>query len=152
LGLRAPTSEDFRVGFATGAGLIVVLMAFGIILVFLFTPEQLEEQNQASQQLALSFTTLPAALLVSISAAVSEEILFRGALQPVFGLLPTSVFFTLLHVQNLLTPGMVMIFVVSWVFGWVRRRYSTTAAIVAHFVYDFIQLTFLALSVSASVI
>jgi uncharacterized protein len=66
--------------------------------------------------------------------------LFRGALQPVFGLWITSIFFALLHTQYTLTPASLTIVVVALGLGWLRRRYSTAASIVAHFVYNFVLL------------
>jgi membrane protease YdiL (CAAX protease family) len=78
--------------------------------------------------------------------ALGEEVFFRGALQPVFGLGLTSVFFALLHTQYTLTPASAGIFLVSLGMGWLRQRYSTTAAIFAHFAYNFIQLALVALA------
>jgi membrane protease YdiL (CAAX protease family) len=70
----------------------------------------------------------------------------RGALQPVFGILITSIFFTLLHTQYLFTPTMGLIFLISVGFGVIRRRYNTTTAIITHFVYNFFPLLLLVLS------
>jgi uncharacterized protein len=64
-------------------------------------------------------------------------LLFRGALQPIFGNLLVSLFFTLLHSQYTFTPASLIILVVSLAFGYVRQKYSTSASIVAHFVYNF---------------
>ena len=108
------------------------------------TPEQLAEQTAASQQLAQSFDTLPMILLLAVSVAIGEEVLFRGALQPIFGIGLTSAFFALLHTQYTLTPASFGIFFVSLGIGWLRFRSNTMAAMSAHFVYNFIQL-FLAL-------
>jgi membrane protease YdiL (CAAX protease family) len=107
--------------------------------------EQLEQQNQAAESLAQAFSTLPLAILLSISAATGEEIFFRGAFQPIFGNLLTSGFFVLLHTQYYLSIGTLLIFFVSFMFGWVRARHSTTAAIISHFVYDFILLFLLSI-------
>jgi membrane protease YdiL (CAAX protease family) len=148
LGLRTPTQEDLGYGFLIGFAMIIGLIIFGVFMTLLFTPEQLEQQNEASNSLAESYATIPLAFTIAISAAVGEEIFFRGALQPVFGNVLTSVFFTLLHVQNLLTPGMIIIFGVSLTLGWLRNKQGTTSAMIAHFVYDFIQLFILTLAIS----
>jgi len=76
-------------------------------------------------------------LIVAGGAAIGEEIAFRGALQPVFGLWPTALFFALVHIQYTLTPAALIIFGVALGLGWLRRRYNTTTSIVAHFLYDF---------------
>jgi len=85
-----------------------------------------------------AFSTIPLAFLVATTAAVGEEIFFRGAVQPIFGIIPTSIFFALIHTQVLLSPGIVGIFLISLAFGWLRKKYSTTAAIIAHFIYNFL--------------
>jgi membrane protease YdiL (CAAX protease family) len=150
LGLRVPTSEDVTMGVGIGIGLYVFTLGFGIVWQRLTPPSQLEQQTQASQQLALSFDTLPLAVLLSAASGIGEEILMRGALQPVFGLVTTSVFFALLHTQYLITPGLLLIFGISLGLGWLRLRHSTTAAVIAHFVYNFIQLALLVLAPSVA--
>ncbi len=76
------------------------------------------------------------ALLVSLVAGVTEELFFRGAVQPRFGLLLTAVFFTAAHVQYGLTLAAVEVFGGALVLGWLRRRTNTTACILLHVLYD----------------
>jgi hypothetical protein len=140
LGLRLPTADDLRWGIGGGIVLYAVFLVTATIWVTLVSPEQFEEQTSAANQIAQMFNTLPLALILSISAAFGEEILFRGALQPVFGWIPTSIFFALLHIQYTLTPATLIIFLVSLGLGWIRKRQSTTAAIIAHFLYNFVPL------------
>jgi membrane protease YdiL (CAAX protease family) len=143
LGLHAPTLEDFSRGISGGILLYGVTLVFSTIWVQLVPSEQISQQTQASEQLALAFDTIPLAVIASMSAALGEEVLIRGALQPVFGLFLTSIFFTLLHTQYFITPGLFLILAISLGLGWLRQRYRTTTAIVAHFVYNFIQLALL---------
>lgn len=140
LGLRVPTPADFNWGL--GFGLLSYGGVIGLIAVWtlVVTPEQFAEQTAASQMLAGIFTSLPQVLILSILIGIGEETFFRGAIQPVFGIGVTSVFFTILHTQYTLTPATLALFVVSLVFGWLRQRHSTSAAIIAHFVYNFVQL------------
>ena len=84
--------------------------------------------------------TLPLSLAISLVVAFGEEIFFRGALQPVFGIWLTSLFFAVIHTQYTLTPATLMIFITALALGWLRQRHSTSAAIIGHFVYNFIQL------------
>jgi membrane protease YdiL (CAAX protease family) len=140
LGLRIPTWDDLRWGVGGGIILIAVLMVTASLWEALVSEEQFTQQTEAADQIAMMFNTLPLALLVSVCAAVGEEILFRGAMQPIFGWIPTSVFFALLHIQYTLTPATLIIFIVSVGLGRIRMRQSTSAAIIAHFVYDFIPL------------
>jgi len=148
LGLRLPTRADMVWGVGVGLGLYGALIVMGIIWSALVSPEQLAEQSAAAEQIAGAFNTIPLAFLLSLAAAVSEEILFRGAIQPIFGLVATSIFFAVLHIQYSLTPATLIIFVVGLGLGLLRQRQSTTAAIIAHFVYNFIQLALAILAAS----
>jgi membrane protease YdiL (CAAX protease family) len=78
---------------------------------------------------------LSGAALVSGAAGVGEELVFRGALQPRLGIGLTAALFALLHVQYQL-PGILMIFAVGLALGFIKRRLSTTGAVIAHVVYD----------------
>lgn len=137
LGLRAPTLRELFVGVSVAFWLFWLAFFIGTIWQMLVPPDVLEEQTQLSGLIASSITTMMGAFLLAGTAAVGEEIAFRGALQPIFGIWPTSVIFTLTHIQYTLTPAAFLILFVSFGFGWVRRRHNTTAAIVAHFLYNF---------------
>jgi len=140
LGLRVPTGADIRWGIGGALAVFAVSRVIIVIWIALLSPEQFDEQTRAADQIAQMFDTLPLAFILSISAAVGEEVLFRGALQPVFGWIPTSIFFALLHNQYTLTPATIIIFIVALGFGWLRQRQSTTSAIIAHFFYNFVPL------------
>lgn len=149
LGLRAPTRVDLFGGVAAGLVLFGMSIAFSILWQAVATPEQFAEQNQAAQQIAMSIDRFALVLAVSLSAAIGEEIFIRGALQPVFGVVLSSGFFAVLHSQYLFAPSMLFIFAVSVGLGLLRRRTSTTAAIIAHFVYNFVPLFFSYLALSS---
>lgn len=149
LGLRLPTNTDLVWGVGIGVLFIAVMFVFSALWAALTSPEAFAEQTQAVNQLNAAFASLPLAFVVAVSAAVGEEIWIRGALQPVFGIVATSVFFTALHTQVALTPATLLILMVSLGLGWLRQRYSTTAAIIAHFVYNFVPLALLSVSMSA---
>lgn len=140
LGLRFPTREDLSGGILSGIGLIIAQIVFIQLIQIVLDPQSLQDQSQAVQQITLAVSTLPMILLISVVAAIGEETLIRGALQPVLGVFVSSAFFTMLHSQYLGTPFMLLIFAISLAFAWLRRRYSTTAAIIAHFTYNFFPL------------
>jgi hypothetical protein len=76
------------------------------------------------------------ALLIGVGAGFGEETLFRGAVQPVLGIMPTSVLFASMHVQY--GPSLLLgyIFVLSVGLGLLRRYINTTASFVAHASYN----------------
>jgi uncharacterized protein len=145
LGLRSPTRDDLVYGLVGGLGLFLVAIIYAQFWQLVAPQDLIEQQTIASDALAQSLNTLPLVLVASGSAAVGEEIFMRGAMQPVFGIWLTSAFFTMLHSQYLGTPTMLLILAVSVGLGFLRQRYSTTAAIIAHFVYNFIPLLLLVL-------
>jgi membrane protease YdiL (CAAX protease family) len=140
LGLRLPILQDINWGIGVGVLLFGLLIAVGVIWTQFVTPEQLEQQTAASSQLASLINTLPLSFAISVVVAIGEETFFRGAIQPVFGIWATSILFAVVHTQYTLTPATLLIFVTALAFGWLRQRHSTSAAIIAHFVYNFIQL------------
>lgn len=74
-------------------------------------------------------------LLLGLSAGIGEEITLRGALQPKLGIALTSLLFAALHVQYS-WYGMLSILVFGLILGVIRKRGSTTAAILVHALYD----------------
>ena len=80
------------------------------------------------------------ALLIGVGAGLGEETLFRGAVQPVLGIIPTSVLFASMHVQY--GPSLLLgyIFVLSLGLGYLRRRFNTTASFLAHAGYNFVSV------------
>lgn len=84
------------------------------------------------------FVGLPPALggvLLSIGVGIGEEMLFRGAMQPRFGILRTAALFAAFHVQYQI-PGIVMVFLVGVGMGLIKRRTSTTFTAAVHVLYD----------------
>ena len=146
LGLRLPTRQDWVWGIGGGVGLLGILWSFGVIIgiiITLFAPEQMqniEAMNRANDSLSTVVSTLPLAFLLSATAAIGEEILFRGALQPIFGNVVITLFFVSLHTQSILSPAIIVLICISLALGHIRNRSSTTAAIIAHFIYNFAQL------------
>jgi hypothetical protein len=137
LALRAPTLRELYIGFGVAFILFWTVYALSILWQLLLPPDVIEQQTELSGLIAENIETLSIAFWVAFTAAVGEEIAFRGALQPIFGNWLTSAVFALTHTQYAFTPALGIIFVVSLGFGWARQRYNTTVAIVAHFVYNF---------------
>ena len=132
LGLRIPTRRDWLAGLAAG------LLAFGgMMLAANFISSTANGYSGASELFDIVKVSLPAALLAAILSSAGEEIFFRGALQPVFGLWVSSALFTLIHAQYGLSPELLILFFVSIGFGLLRKRVNTSAAIIAHASYNF---------------
>jgi membrane protease YdiL (CAAX protease family) len=124
-----------------GIGLILILVFLqamaGAIWALLFQ-DQAELLNDVNALLLTNIDTVWEWLILAIAAGVGEELLFRGALQPVFGLGFTAVLFGIVHVQYGFTPILLFVIFLAIVLGLVRRYFSNTMAIFIHAGYNFV--------------
>ncbi|WP_124728506.1 CPBP family intramembrane glutamic endopeptidase [Staphylospora marina] len=123
-----------------GAGVGLVLMVVAALaeqlaanVEWLYDPHV----EEMTEKLLGPLLTSPLGILtLGLAAALGEETLFRGALQPRFGLLPTSVLFTLSHVQYGLSMATLVVFLLGLYLGWVRQREGTVMCMVIHATYN----------------
>ena len=99
------------------------------------------------QEMTASVQSPIGAVVLGVSAGIGEEAIFRGALQPRFGIVLTSIAFTMIHAPqygiNLILLGL---FGVSVLLGLERRYFGTTAAMVTHALFNTIQALMLLLT------
>jgi membrane protease YdiL (CAAX protease family) len=139
LGLRWPTWRAWL-----GVVVLVVLLEaldYGVAAAWeALDPATYERIGRISRGLFGEFMSLWGALAVGVAAGLSEETLFRGALQPRFGFFLTNVLFAVSHVQYGFTPATLVIFVIGLVLSWVRKRWGLLAAIAVHALYNIVNL------------
>lgn len=118
----------------------VLVLAEGLIslLLTLVNPEQLALLERVNNAFLGDLDSLLEWLILGLASGIGEEILFRGAIQPAFGLVPTAALFAVVHTQYGFSPLMLFIFLLGLILGMIRQRYSTTSAILVHFTYNFI--------------
>lgn len=137
LGIEAIEPRDVWIAL----GVVFILFAVTIIggvLTKVLQPG-LEDQIQDNLgTMTQNLSSFSGALMLGISAGLGEEILFRGAIQPRYGLVFTSIVFALLHVQYGFSFTILSIFAVSLILGYLRQRINTSASIISHIVYDVI--------------
>ncbi|MBK8933701.1 MAG: CPBP family intramembrane metalloprotease [Chloroflexi bacterium] len=136
LGLTRPTLQQLL----TGIGWIVVLVvlqALGGALWTLMDSSQAKLVENISGELLGNIDTFGEWLLLAMATGLGEELLFRGALQPVFGLGFTALLFAFAHVQYGLTPVTLVVFVIGIVLGLIRRKHGTAVSIFVHSGYNF---------------
>jgi membrane protease YdiL (CAAX protease family) len=73
---------------------------------------------------------------IGLAAGIGEEALFRGAMQPRFGLIFTALLFALVHSNYGVTLSTLVVFLLGMMLGWLRLRYNTSTAMIAHAVYN----------------
>lgn len=118
----------------------ILILAEGLIslLLTLTNPEQLALLEEVNNAFLGDLDSLPEWLILGLASGIGEEILFRGAIQPAFGLIPTAALFAVMHTQYGFSPLMLFIFLLGLILGLIRQRYSTTSAILVHFTYNFV--------------
>jgi len=143
LGLVKPSKIQIGIGIA----LIIGSFAYDALWALL-------THNLSGQDLATklsyynsgTFTTtsgfIPSvilALATALCAGIGEETLIRGALQPVFGILPAAILHGMLHGQFAHAPiFIVQVAIWSTLMGLARRYTNTTTTIIGHAGFNFI--------------
>lgn len=137
LGLERPTPAQLRLAVRWIVILVLLQWTVGIVWAAI-DPVQAEALGGINELLYADFDTVGEWLILALAAGIGEELLFRGALQPVFGLPVTAVLFALGHVQYGLTPITLLILIIGIVLGIIRNRTNTTTAMFVHTGYNFV--------------
>ncbi len=135
LGLRWPTWRQLL----AAAGITFLLLAFDFAVNWSWqevAPTSYDLLQRVSENIFGGLATTAGALALGLSAGISEELLFRGAVQPRLGLLLTTILFALGHLQYGLTVATLEVFVIGLVLGLVRKRSHTTVCILIHAAYN----------------
>lgn len=139
LGLKSLTLG--HLAWALGGIVTLILLQVGVALLWqALDPEGFRQIEEANNLLLGQFEGLAAAFTIGLAAALGEELVFRGALQPRFGLALTAVLFTLIHSQYGLSPATLLILLIAIVLGVLRNRTSLTVCILVHFGYNFVSV------------
>jgi uncharacterized protein len=135
LGLVRPTAMQvvFSFGF--------VFLAFGVaiassLLVQVLQPDLHRQIEDNLSRMTQDITTPWGALLLGIASGAGEETLFRGAIQPRFGIIFTALVFSVLHIQYGLSFITVGVFAAGVLFGLERKYLNTTCCIITHATYN----------------
>ena len=135
LGLVKPTLSGFYA--AIGAVLLAFVVSIvASILTRATNQTYADEINQSLDVLTTSRPSYIAAPVIGLSAGIGEELLFRGAIQPRYGIIGASLLFALLHNQYGLSVVTLGTFLLGCILGALAKRYGTTHAIIAHTLYN----------------
>ena len=143
-------SSLFSILFFISAGIFfgLFIMWFGDLPFFKNT---LVEYGKMMSKLKINTQQ---AFFLSICAGVGEEILFRGAIQPILGIWLTSIIFVGSHhylynekftKQNTF-PFIVMVSFLlglGLLLGWIAEEFTLWHAIAIHFSYDLVQFMYI---------
>ncbi len=136
LGVVRPTARQILIGVGWGLALVPLIMMLeaGAAAIGLGPSADVDALTQ--ELLGPLFTSPLGILTLGAAAALGEETLFRGAVQPRFGIVLTSMLFALLHSNYGLTISTLIVFILGMALGSLRRRHNTTTAMVTHAVYN----------------
>ena len=136
LRLVVPRPVEVAVGIGTGLVSVAVILALEIVAGAVGWGVDEDVQRLTEVLVGPLLGSIPGILTLGLAAGIGEETLFRGALQPRFGLLFTSVLFALLHSQYGITLSTLAVFIVGLILGLVRNRFNTSTCVIAHAAYN----------------
>lgn len=147
LGLRAHSPAK-EVAAGLGAGLLtwpMLIVVAGLTMLILVAVGAEELVPEEAPEMVVWIVALPLGWKIAIAASAGfvEELFFRGFLQPRIGIGLSTLLFVLAHLsydQPFMLVGITML---SFLFaGLVWWRQNIWAAVVAHFLFDLVQLVF----------
>lgn len=135
LGLIWPSRRQWAavLGIAIGFVLLDMILAFAWLQ---FDPAGYERIGRITEAMFGGLMSPLGALTIGLAAGLGEEIVFRGALQPRFGLWLTTFLFAVSHLQYGLSPAFVQVFLLGLALDWVRIRGNLTMSIAIHTLYN----------------
>ena len=136
LGLTLPTWRQTAISIGLAVVLIAVLLLMEYLLSFTGWGFNQDVEKVSEQLIGPLMMTIPGILTLGLAAALGEELVFRGALQPRFGLLFTAALFALLHSNYGITLSTAVVLLLGLILGWQRMRYNTTSAMITHATYN----------------
>ena len=106
-----------------------------------FDPGLSESLDEVVDQITAQVQNPIGAVVLGASAGIGEEAIFRGALQPRYGIIIPSLLFMMLHgPQYGFNLALVGLFGVSIILGLVRKHVNTTAAMITHALFNAVQV------------
>jgi membrane protease YdiL (CAAX protease family) len=136
LGIVAPTIPQAAIGLVAGIGMVPLVIAAEALASQLGLGATEGVERLTEQLIGPLTMSIPGILTLGLAAALGEETVFRGALQPRFGLVLTTLLFALLHSQYGFSFSTLAVFVVGLVLGVIRMKANTSTAMITHAVYN----------------
>lgn len=137
LDLERPTPRQVAIAL----GLVVPLLVLAVATDYAgrtLQPAYYQQVESVLKSMSGGLSNPLAAIVVGGLAGVCEEILFRGAIQPRFGVPLTALAFATAHAQYGASLAVVGVFITGLVLGYERKHFNTTTAIITHAAYDIV--------------
>jgi membrane protease YdiL (CAAX protease family) len=127
--------KDGKLASEVLVGLVMGIVCFALIQIEGLALTQVGLQDTAKVAQIISTQTPAALVVVVLLSPIGEEVLFRGFLQKRYGVVLTSVLFTILHYGYGSVAELAAAFTVSLAFGWFvrqRKQHGIIPTIIAH--------------------
>jgi len=135
LGVVVPAWWHLALALAAAGVFYAVAMGSGFLSQQL-TPSVAEQVDKSTQHVFGGLTGPVGLIALALVPGVCEELLFRGALQPRFGLVLTALLFTAIHTEYGISIDVLSIFVIAFGLGLIRKYTNTTTSITCHVAYN----------------
>lgn len=135
LGLTRPAWWHIPLALAA-AGAFLAFIAGADRLGQIWTPDVAGQVMQTTDHVFGGLQSPVGIAALALLPGICEEILFRGALQPRIGLLPTALLFASIHTQYGLSFDALSVLVVAIGLGLIRKYTNTTTSVVSHVGYN----------------
>ena len=118
-------------------GTVVMLIASTLMAagLGLFFSDAVEEAAVFNRVVVSQLPGVMGVVIMGAATGIGEEVLFRGAIQPLLGVWVTSLLFAGIHLQYF-SPVIVVAFMLGVILGWMRLRWGLMASIWAHSMYN----------------
>jgi uncharacterized protein len=137
LGVVRPAWWQIIVAIAAAGVFFAIVVGFDTANHYLL-PETARRVDTVNTHLfgELAATGWLGIVALALLPGICEDLLFRGALQPRIGLVPTALLFTAIHSQYGLSLDLAGILVVALCLGLLRKWTNTTTSMTAHVTYN----------------
>ncbi len=136
LGLTVPSWRQLALGLAIGVALAPLILLSERLLSGVGVSSDADVERLTEALLGPLFASIPGILTLGLAAALGEELIFRGALQPRFGIIVTAALFALTHSNYGITLSTAIVLLLGVVLGLLRRRGNTTMSMCTHAAYN----------------
>ncbi|OYD07994.1 CPBP family intramembrane glutamic endopeptidase [Paludifilum halophilum] len=136
LGLVRPTLRESLIGIGSGLLLVGGALLLETIAQTAGIAGDPNVEKLTEQLIGPLFGSVLGILTLGLSAALGEEAIFRGALQPRFGLILTAILFSVVHSNYGFSISTLVVFLVGLVLGLMRQRYNTSTTMFVHATYN----------------
>ena len=137
LGLVRPAWWHVVLAFAAAGAFLAALQGVDDANHF-FLPGVAGRVDAADQHLfgALASSGWIGIAVIGLLPGICEDVLFRGALQPRLGIVPTALLFTSIHSQYGVSLDLAGLFVIAVCLGLIRKYTNTTTSVTTHVAYN----------------